>query len=156
MILSTELDNSNILEVTYPLPEKIIAELRNQNWQSIDQYFLEAERPGGALFEFLRNYLTFESIEHIIAIRSAPSDEDGIWHDDGSRILGFTISLTEKPELITGGELRFKKKNDKEWQSVSTRKLGQMMLFKTGIYGFEHMVTAVTSSKRIIIAGWCS
>ncbi|MBC7429107.1 MAG: 2OG-Fe(II) oxygenase [Bacteriovorax sp.] len=156
MIFSTELEKYNILEVTYPLPEKIMADLQNENWQAIDQYFLEAGRPGGTLFEFLRCYLVCDSIEHIIAIRSGPDDEDGIWHDDGSRILGFTISLNLNPELITGGELRFKKKTEQEWQTVSTRKLGKMMLFKTGFYGFEHMVTAVKNGRRIIIAGWCS
>jgi hypothetical protein len=156
MILSSDLQESNILEVAYNLPEVVLNFLKNEDWNSIDQYFLEAGRPGGALFSFLRQYLTFNQIEHIIAIRMAPDDEDGIWHDDGSRVLGFTISLTIKNEEIVGGELRFKKKNDPEWISVSTRKLGQMMLFKTGIYGFEHMVTAVTIGRRIIIAGWCS
>ncbi|MBC7713981.1 MAG: 2OG-Fe(II) oxygenase [Rhizobacter sp.] len=156
MILSRDLEEKNILEVSFPLHPDVINLLHNEDWKSIDQYFLEAAKPGGVLFEFLHTYLTFQSIEHIIAIRSAPDDEDGIWHDDGSRILGFTVSLTEKPELITGGELRFKKKTDSEWQTVSTRHLGQMLMFKTGIYGFEHMVTAVTKGRRIIIAGWCS
>lgn len=156
MLLSTDLESKHAIEVTFPLDPVVIGFLKEENWRAIDQYFLEASRPGGILFSFLSNYLTFNSIEHIIAIRSAPDDEDGIWHDDGSRILGFTISLTEKPEEIVGGELRFKQKSEKDWRSISTRNLGQMMLFKTGIYGFEHMVTAVTRGKRIIIAGWCS
>lgn len=156
MILSTELAEKNILEVTYPLDQIVLDALSKEDWNAIDQHFLKESASGGKLFTFLQSYLDFGSIEHIIAIRSAPTDEDGIWHDDGSRILGFTISLTENSNQIKGGELRFKKKTDKDFLAISTRPIGQMLLFKTGIYGFEHMVTAVTYGKRMIIAGWCS
>ena len=156
MILHSELDEKALLQVSYPLPNEVLAYLENENWLAIDQYFLEAERPGGPLFEFLKEYVQLESLEHIVAIRSAPGDEDGIWHDDGSRILGFTISLTKNPEEIIGGEFRFKEKSANDYLKFTTRPLGQMLIFKTGIYGFEHMVTAVTEGKRVIIAGWCS
>lgn len=155
MILDSELIENNIIQKTYPLPPEIIEYAQNENWLAIDQYFLEAERPGGALFEFMKTFLTFTSIEHIISIRTTP-DEDGIWHDDGSRILGFTLSLTENPDKIIGGHLRFRKKGDIDFASLPTRPLGEMLIFKTGIYGFEHMVSAVTEGKRVLIAGWCS
>jgi len=156
MIHSSELLDSGIIEKTFPLPEVVINYLHSENWQALDQYFLEAEKPHGLLFEFMKPYLDFTSIEHIIAIRSAPDDEDGIWHDDGSRILGFSLSLTENHQQVTGGELRFRKKGEAEFQSITTRPMGQILIFQTGIYGFEHMVSAVTKSKRIVIAGWCS
>jgi len=43
--------------------------------------------------EFFQSILDFQFCEHIIAIRKAPGDEEGIWHDDGSRSLGFSLSL---------------------------------------------------------------
>lgn len=156
MILSSELEHSNIIEVEFPLNEAILTYLQNEDWSALDQYFLNAEKPGGSLFKFLSTYLEFTNIEHIIAIRSAPDDEDGIWHDDGSRILGFSLSLTKKHLETQGGELRFRQKGANSWQALTTRPLGRMIIFKTGIYGFEHMVSSVTSGRRIVIAGWCS
>lgn len=156
MIHSHKILESGITEVTFPLPEFVIDWIAQSNWQNIDQYFLESEKEGGLLFEFLRPFLDFSSIEHIIAIRSYPDDEDGIWHDDGSRILGFSLSLTENHEEIRGGELRFRQKGTEDSMSFRTRPLGQILLFQTGIYGFEHMVTAVTKGKRVVLAGWCS
>ena len=156
MILDPELLEKNIIQRSYPLPPEIIEYAQNENWLAIDQYFLEAERPGGALFQFMKSFLTFTSIEHIISIRTTPDDEDGIWHDDGSRILGFTLSLTPNPDKIIGGHLRFRKKGEKDFTSLPTRPLGEMLIFKTGIYGFEHMVSAVTEGKRVLVAGWCS
>jgi hypothetical protein len=156
MILSSELEKNNIIEVIFPIDSNLLQFIIDEDWQSVDQYFLKSSQVGGELYEFLTNFLNFKSIEHIIAIRSAPDDEDGIWHDDGSRLLGFTISLTIHSQSVSGGELRFRKKGDSEFLSISTRSLGGMLLFKTGEYGFEHMVSAVTSSKRIVLAGWCS
>ena len=156
MILDSELIEQNIIQKSYPLPSEIIEFVRDENWLAIDKYFLEAEKPNGALFEFMKTFLNFKQIEHIISIRTPPDDEDGIWHDDGSRILGFTLSLTPHPEKIIGGHLRFRKKNDHDFLELSLRPLGEMLIFKTGIYGFEHMESAVTAGKRDLVAGWCS
>ena len=156
MIHNKKLELEGIIEVTYPLPATVVEMLSKEDWRSIDQYFLKAEATGGPLNEFLKEVLDFDSIEHIIAIRSAPDDEDGIWHDDGSRILGFSLSLTTDHLSVAGGELRFRKKGESSGVSLTTRPMGQMLIFKTGIYGFEHMVSAVTTGKRIVIAGWCS
>jgi hypothetical protein len=156
VILNSELQKKDVIQKSFPLSAELFEHLKNENWQAIDQYFLKAELPGGVLFEFLKDYVKLNSLEHIIAIRSAPFDEDGIWHDDGSRILGFTISLTVHPKTIKGGEFRLRAKGAHDYLTFSTRPLGEMLIFKTGIYGFEHMVTAVTEGKRIIIAGWCS
>lgn len=156
MIKDHELDEKGIIERSFPLNDEIISLLKAENWRELDQYFLSAEKKGGLLFEFLKPMLDFESIEHIIAIRSAPDDEDGIWHDDGSRILGFSLSLTQNHEKTVGGELRFRPKGAQNYLGLTTRPMGTILIFKTGIYGFEHMVSAVTEGKRVVIAGWCS
>ncbi len=158
-IKDLELDTNHLIIKDFPLSPTATDLLYKRDWKLLDQFFLEAEKCGGELFIFLAQYLDFKKIEHIIAIRSANGDhpdEDGIWHDDGSRILGFSLSLTKSPENVTGGHLRFKAKTSDEYQSIPTQKMGKMILFKTGVYGFEHMVTAVTQGERIIIAGWCS
>lgn len=160
MIKNLKLNEEHILEVPFPFDEQTSSWLKQclkeKDYLSIDRYFLEIEKPGGTLFNFLTNYLDFTSIEHIISIRKPPHDEDGIWHDDGSRILGFTLSLTPEHFSVEGGELRFKNKRDLDFTAISLRPFGHMLLFKTGIYGFEHMVTQVTQGERILIAGWCS
>jgi hypothetical protein len=156
VIIDPELNAKNIIQKTYPLPELIFNLVEKEDWLAVDQYFLKEELPGGSLHRFLSAFLEFKSIEHIIAIRSAPDDEDGIWHDDGSRILGFSLSLTINSAQTSGGHLRFRPKSEAEFQSITTRPIGEILLFKTGIYGFEHMVSAVTEGKRIVLAGWCS
>lgn len=156
MIKDPLLNQNHIIEVVFPLEKQVLQWLEEKDYLSIDRHFLESEKPNGTLFNFLQNYLSFSSIEHIISIRKPPFDEDGIWHDDGSRILGFTLSLTREHLSVKGGQLRFRNKRDLEYQSLSLRPYGHMLLFKTGIYGFEHMVTQVTHGERILIAGWCS
>lgn len=156
MIKSPELNSSHLIQKTYPLSPELIKLIEQEDWLSIDRFFLEAEKPGGELFNYLSEFLEFQSLEHIIAIRSAPEDEDGIWHDDGSRILGYSLSLTLNPNNLAGGHLRFRQKGETNFQSITTRPLGEILLFKTGIYGFEHMVSAVTEGKRVVLAGWCS
>lgn len=155
-IKNPELEEQGVIESSFPLSPFVLKALENEDWKSIDQYFLNAGKPSGELFEFLKNYLLFDSIEHIIAIRQPPEDEDGIWHDDGSRILGFSLSLTINNQDVVGGELYFRKKGEKNHRSFTTRPLGTILLFKTGIYGYEHMVSGVSEGKRIVIAGWCS
>lgn len=156
MIKDSELEHAGLVEKSFPLSAEVIELVKAEKWRELDQYFLAAERPGGILFEYLRPLLDFESIEHIIAIRQAPDDEEGIWHDDGSRILGFSLSLTQNHTQVSGGELRFRPKGAQNYLSLTTRPMGQILIFKTGIYGFEHMVSAVTEGKRVVIAGWCS
>lgn len=159
MILDSNLNSQHLIINNFPLSEEVLEYLDNRNWNDLDRFFLGSEKPGGELFVFLSQYLNFQKIEHIIAIRSSLgeyADEDGIWHDDGSRILGFSLSLTRNSDSLSGGHLRFRSKSDSDFKTIPTQKLGKIILFKTGIYGFEHMVTAVTEGERIVIAGWCS
>jgi len=140
----------------FPLENCVKTMLIEKRWKELDQYFLDISKPGGQLREFFDNYLDYNKLEHIIAIRSAPDDEDGIWHDDGSRYLGFSLSLNLEPETIEGGNLYFKKKEEKNSVVFPPRPYGTIIIFLSGLFGFEHMVSAVTKGERIVIAGWCS
>jgi hypothetical protein len=89
----------------FSLTEEIRNYVRNGNWEELDKAFKNLTSPSGRLFKFLLGYHDFSSIEFIISIRDANSEweEDGIWHDDGSRVFAFSLSLTENAEEIKGG-----------------------------------------------------
>jgi len=142
--------------VQFPLEDCVKILLLEKKWKELDQYFLQISKPGGQLRHFFNDYLDYEKLEHIIAIRTAPDDEDGIWHDDGSRFLGFSLSLNLHPETIEGGNLSFKKKEEKDGVVFPPRPYGTIIIFLSGLSGYEHMVSAVTKGERIVIAGWCS
>lgn len=156
MIKNCELQSHGFIIVDFPLQSLVEQWVRLEKWFELDQYFLEISRTDGLLRSFLLDYLDFETLEHIIAIRRVPEDEDGIWHDDGSRFLGFSLSLNLDHKNINGGELRFKKKDSEATLIFPPLHFGKMILFLSGIYGYEHMVSAVTNGQRIVIAGWCS
>ena len=162
MIKNTILKERGFIVADFPLPPIILTFLEEAKWYELDQYFLEISKTNGLLRNFLSDYLDYDFLEHIIAIRSAPEDEEGIWHDDGSRFLGFSLSLNRVPKSIEGGELRFRKKNylspylDNPIEIFPPLPYGKIVIFLSGVYGFEHMVSAVTIGQRIVIAGWCS
>lgn len=156
MIKNSKLIESGFLLSSFPIGPIVGEWIKNKDWKSLDQYFLDISKPGGALFCFLFEFLDFTTLEHIISIRKSPDDEDGIWHDDGSRFLGFSLSLNLEPTHICGGELRFKKKDSSQIEIFAPRPYGEIILFLSGIYGYEHMVSAVDEGERIVIAGWCS
>ena len=155
-IKNQKLLDTGFILLNFPLDSIVLTLLLDENWKELDQYFLDISKKEGQLREFLLDFVEFETLEHIIAIRSAPDDEDGIWHDDGSRILGFSLSLNISPETITGGELRFKSKNSHDSEVFPPLPYGKVVLFLSGLSGYEHMVSVVTRGKRIVIAGWCS
>lgn len=142
----------------FPLSEDIRNYVKTENWDELDRAFQIMTQPKGRLFEFLKAYHEFQAIEFIISIRDAENDweEDGIWHDDGSRIFAFSLSLTENASGIVGGRLGVKRKDEERFLEIPTPEFGGMILFLTGIYGFEHKIHQVTKGQRIIIAGWCS
>jgi hypothetical protein len=142
-----------------PLPQKVREAVFNEDWQKLDEEVKILTSSEGELFKFLREFHDFNEIEFIISIRDALNDweEDGIWHDDGSRVFAFSLSLTLNPDLIQGGNLGIKKKDEEENVSlIATPPFGGVILFLTGGYGYEHKIHQVTKGKRIIIAGWCS
>jgi len=148
--------NNGFLIQPFHLDDSLSQQVDEKNWIEIDRAFQKLTKADGELFKFLSSYKSFQSIEFIISYRDATNDweEDGIWHDDGSRILAFSLSLTKvKPE---GGFLGIRKKGEESFVSIPTPDYGKMIIFKTGVEGYEHKIHRVTKGSRLIIAGWCS
>lgn len=156
MIKNAELIRQGCVKTFFPLEEKVRTFVLEKNWKDLDQHFLDISQEGGSLRNFLLDFLDFETLEHIIAIRTAPEDEEGIWHDDGSRFAGFSLSLNLQPETIEGGELLFRTKGEKEAVVFPPQPYGTVIIFLSGLSGYEHKVNAVSKQERIVIAGWCS
>jgi hypothetical protein len=142
----------------FPLGDEIRSFVENAEWEKLDNAFKDLTKKDGRLFKFLQNYHDFNEIEFIISIRDSSNEweEDGIWHDDGSRVFAFSLSLTLEPEKVKGGRLGIKIKGEESGREIPTPGFGTIILFLTGLYGFEHKIHQVTEGKRIIIAGWCS
>lgn len=144
------------------LPPKFQEYLIQKDFVKLDQLYQQSLAHNGFLSQYLKKFCDFNTLEGIINIRSAPLDEEGIWHDDGSRILAFSLSLNLLPELISGGELllreRFIYKDNEDTGATvfRPRPYGRILLFKTGSHDFEHRVTRVTKGTRVVLAGWCS
>lgn len=141
-----------------PLPPELKILVEKENWVQVDALVKKLVSEEGSLYNFLKTYHEFNSIEFIISIRDAVNDweEDGIWHDDGSRVFAFSLSLTFQPDTIEGGNLGIRKKGEEMNMQIPTPSFGGIILFLTGVYGYEHKIHQVKSGKRIIIAGWCS
>ena len=142
------------------LPALVREKLLERNWEQLDQAIARETLPGGVIFSELQTHAKFLEIEHIISIRSSleQPDEDGIWHDDGSRILAFSLSLTLDPAEIEGGVLEIRKRggDSPKCETIKTPPYGTMIVFATGHQGFEHKINRVICGERIIIAGWCT
>lgn len=154
---SPELLNNGLayFELDYPghWPELI----QNRDYAQLDQEVFKLTSPGGLLRNKLTEFADFEHIEHILSLRSSPDDEDGIWHDDGSRPLAFSLGLNLTPNEIQGGELLFRDKKETSQQAViPPLELGRGVVFLTGVWGKEHKVCAVKASQRLVCAGWCT
>lgn len=140
----------------FPLPRELSQKVLEKKYDEIDAIFKKLLKKHGELYNFLTKFTahSISQIEHIISLRESknPWEEDGIWHDDGSRVLAFSLSLTlNSPE---GGILEFRKKDEKESQKIPTPQYGTGIIFKTGVDGFEHKINQVTKGSRLIIAGW--
>ena len=140
----------------FSLNEEIKIQVQKQNWTDLDQSFQKLTAKEGRLHAFLKLFHDFDSIEFIISIRNAanPWEEDGIWHDDGSRVLSFSLSLTETE--IEGGTLGIRPQGQETFVEVPTPDFGGIILFLTGAFGYEHRIHQVIKGQRIIIAGWCT
>jgi hypothetical protein len=139
------------------LPCDIRDAVARQDWLIVDQWAAALCAKGGELFNLLSQYAPIERLEHMIAVREPP-DEEGIWHDDGSRLIAFSLSLIERPETISGGRLRLKKRGSEIDQAheLGPYLAGTLVIFATGVSGWEHCVEAVSSGRRIVLAGWGS
>lgn len=142
----------------FPLGDDIRQLVENENWEKLDLEFKALTKKDGRLFKFLNEFHDFNEIEFIISIRDSQNDweEDGIWHDDGSRVFAFSLSLTLDADQVEGGRLGVRAKGSDHFLEIPTPGFGTIILFLTGLYGFEHKIHQVTSGRRIIIAGWCS
>ncbi|NBU21784.1 2OG-Fe(II) oxygenase [bacterium] len=164
MILSLppKIPNLGYFLISLKLPEEIKRSVINRHWLALDQAIQKETQRGGIIFEELYKVLQFTQIEFIISIRSSLEipDEDGIWHDDGSRKLAFSLSLTLNPGEIKGGILEIRRRDQQSSfcpsHALPTPTFGTMIVFATGIYGFEHKINKVSQGERIIIAGWCT
>lgn len=156
MLKHPDLFNQGFHITHFPLGDAIRELVLNEKWEELDQEFKVLTSKGGRLFEFLNKFHEFSSIEFIISVRDANNEweEDGIWHDDGSRVFAFSLSLTT--DSIQGGRLGIRSKEQEAFIQLPTPSFGGIILFLTGIYGFEHKIHKVTHGQRVIIAGWCS
>lgn len=142
----------------FTLGDEIRSLVEEEKWEQLDLEFQKLTKKDGRLFQFLNQYHDFNDIEFIISIRDSLNEweEDGIWHDDGSRVFAFSLSLTLNADSITGGRLAVREKGSERYLEIPTPSFGTIILFLTGVYGYEHKIHQVISGKRIIIAGWCS
>jgi len=158
MLKSPELFQNGFHLSYFPLGEEIKELVISEEWERLDQKFKELTQKNGTLYNFLQKYHDFNDIEFIISIRDASNEweEDGIWHDDGSRVFAFSLSLTIDSTNVKGGRLQVKAKHSERFFEIPTPEFGGIILFLTGLYGFEHKIHQVIEGRRIIIAGWCS
>lgn len=143
---------------SFPLSPILRNWVRNDEWDKVDQHFKELLAPQGELFNYLQKYFPFTIVEQMLAVRDSQNkwEEDGIWHDDGSRQFAISLSLNENPELIEGGKLGFRKKGEERFEEIATPQFGEMIVFLSGIHGYEHRIHQVKKGRRVILVGWFS
>lgn len=165
MYTTTRLPSEQIAENGFylthvELPSAIRESVLNRDWEKLNAEIFRQTAKGGVIFDELLHYAKFSDIEFIISIRSSnvEPDEDGIWHDDGSRVLAFSLSLTLRPDAIEGGRLEIRKRSTEPQSSkeIPTPTFGTLIVFATGWQGFEHKINRVVQGERIVIAGWCT
>lgn len=141
-----------LFDVALPIEAETLA--KSESWPALDQLMKEAVEE--SLRPLLIKYKKFDFIEHMLAIRKGddPEEEDGIWHDDSSRVLAFSWSLNFWG-LPTGGTLGIREFGKKEIE-LGPYPPGKLIVFNTGIDGFEHRTSRVLQGRRLVCAGWCS
>jgi hypothetical protein len=153
--LFSKLEETGLYKTHLPFPPEMREAISTDNWDKLDQLLFGYLSDNGYLRKVLDQFHHFSHTEHIIALRYGETDEDGIWHDDGSRHMAFTWSFNDDPNL-EGGELLFKKKKADKIISIESPPSQTLVVFLTGEYGYEHKVNRVTKGVRKTIAGWCS
>lgn len=145
------------LKLNFPIDPIAKDYVLNQNWEALDQLAKSWLEPThGPLHQILGQYCEFSHVEHILALRQGPDDDDGIWHDDGSRLMAFSLSLTLEHEIVSGGKLSLRARDSEQYYDFPCQPWGTLILFNTGQHNYEHKVSAVTAGKRLVMAGWCS
>lgn len=143
--------------VPFPIPSQTSEWVDNENWEAVYEQFGKLTQPGGSIYQLLRQYCDFKTVELMISIRESKNEweEDGIWHDDGSRVFAFSLSLTRSHQTLKGGEVEIRKKNSEVSIKVPTPEFGTAICFLTGVWGYEHRTRKVEQGRRIILVGWC-
>ncbi len=156
MLKQAELFKNGFHVAEFRIDDEIRVQVQEKDWSGLDQSLKSLLSKGGRLYQFLLQFHEFDTIEFIISLRDADNswEEDGIWHDDGSRVFSFSLSLTEKSPQ--GGALGVRQKGQESFIEIPTPALGGIILFLTGAYGFEHKIHQVTHGQRLVIAGWCT
>lgn len=158
--LSDLLATNGYFTAPIALPPIIREKVLERDWPGLDRLIREETIPGGVIFDELSRFARFTEIEFIISIRSSIEfpDDDGIWHDDGSRLLAFSLSVTPDHLAVEGGHLEIRPRAAPEsgLEGLPTPCFGTLIVFATGQQGFEHKINRVTAGERIIIAGWCT
>lgn len=146
---------SAFYQISLNLPEDIRLAVIAEDWITLDRLLERETKAGGTIYHAISAFIAIEQVEHIIAIRRGGDDEDGIWHDDGSRQLAFTLSLVEDLDQLQGGILQLRPKNKPATlELIPTPAYGTLTIIKTGHHGFEHCLLKVQKGLRIICAGW--
>lgn len=138
-------------QIAFSLPSHFTLLIEEEKWDELDREIQTILNPEGSLYQEIEKFIAIKKTEFILSLRQNP-DEDGIWHDDGSRELAFTLSLTQ--EQIIGGDLELRHKEDKIIYTIPTPPYGTLTLFLTGVHHYEHRVLKVIKGKRLICAGW--
>lgn len=143
--------NGHVCE-TWEVPRSWIMAIESRDWPSLDKLAEESLLPEGALHRQISKFCPIKKVEHLISLRSSP-DEAGIWHDDGSRDLAFSLSLSLRP--FKGAGLSLRKKNRQDTAiSLGPRGFGVLTCFLTGSNGYEHKTEEVLEGERLVLAGW--
>lgn len=154
---SLKIDKCGYIFTKLNLPSELAKYVQESDYESIDMLFQKLTSNTGDLFKFLSQYEDFTEIEFIISLRDSKNEweEDGIWHDDGSRKIAFSLSILDSTQT-QGGILEIRQKGSLESSKIPPFNYGEIVVFKTGTSGFEHKINQVTKGQRLIIAGWCS
>jgi len=149
------------------LPAKWLEFVLSEQWVELDKLLNEDINEEGGLLRATAEELLFKiyksfraKYETMLSVRLGPQDEDqeGIWHDDSSRHMAFSLSLNTEPRIIKGGELSLRPKPYKgvEEKVIETQPYGNLVAFLTGQRSFEHKVSRVTNGKRVVFVIWAT
>lgn len=142
-----------LLELSLPAEARALA--LAENWPALDALMGAWVR--ATLAPRLQELARFTHLEHMLALREGdnPEEEEGIWHDDSSRVLAFSVSLNFW-ELPTGGTLGIRPLGSSAGLELGPYPPGTVIVFQTGQGGFEHRTSQVLKGRRLVCAGWCS
>jgi hypothetical protein len=143
------------IQLRIELPPEVQHFILEENYKALDECLGDFLKNDGIIYNALLPLGPINKTEYLIAIRKGEDDDEGIWHDDGSREIAFTLSLVSDLSQLSGGILLFRHKENREkTQAIPTPPYGTLTIIKTGKDGYEHRVQKVTSGKRVICAGW--